>query len=350
MRQARIIIVALLLTLILIVTACSTEQESQVISEPVKNPTSERVPQMPLDRNSMAYKDRMAKVKANEAGQIMILMYHVIGAEKEGDWSQTADNFRRDLQTLFDQGYSLLSLRNLVSNNIDTPEGRTPVVLTFDDGTVGHFRYLEEDGKKIIDPDCAVGILLDFAEKNPLFGHTATFFVNDRPFGQGAYWQEKLQHLVDLGFDIGNHTLTHPKLNQLSDQEVQEEIAGLAQLVHEVVSHYHVTTLALPYGISPKNASLAGTGSAGDFSYRNVAVLRVGANPTVAPNVHGFSPLALPRVQASTKELTKWLDHFQKNPEERYISDGNPATIVVPADKEELIDKSTLDQKKLITW
>lgn len=351
MGRARMVTVALLLMLIIMLTACNAEKESLVISEPVKNPSNERVPQMPLDRNSMAYKDRMAKVKANESGQIMILMYHIIGAEEEGDWAQTADNFRRDLQTLNDQGYSLLSLRNLVANNIDTPEGRTPVVLTFDDGTAGHFRYIEqEDGNKIIDPDCAVGILLDMAKKNPLLGHTATFYVNDRPFGQGKYWQEKLRHLVDLGFDIGNHTLTHPKLNQLDDQKVQQEIGGLAQVVNEVLPDYNVTSLALPFGISPKTAILAETGSDKGFDYKNTAVLRVGANPTVAPNVLGFDPARLPRVQASTKELSKWLDHFQKKPEERYIGDGNPATIVIPEANKELLDKDTLDQKKLITW
>lgn len=348
MGRPKLLIAALILTLLLV--ACSSRQESMVLQEPVRNPSAERVPQMPLARDSMAYKDRLAKVKANEAGKIMVLMYHVIGAEKEGDWSQTADNFRRDLQNLYEQGYSLLSLRNLVENNITTPEGRTPLVLTFDDGTSGHFRYLEQDGEKIIDPNCAVGILLDFGKKYPDFGHTATFYVNDRPFGQAKYWQEKLQHLVSLGFDIGNHTHTHPKLNKLSDEEVQKEIAGLAKMVNEVVPDYHVITLALPHGISPQNADLAIAGSYDNYSYKNLAILRVGANPTVAPNVRGFNPYKMPRVQASTKELSKWLKYFQEHPEERYISDGNPITIAVPKAMEELLDMETIGQKQLITW
>jgi hypothetical protein len=29
--------------------------------------------------------------------------------------------------------------------------------------------------------------------------------------------------------------------------------------------------------------------------------------------------------------LTDWLTHFDKNPEDRFVSDGDPATVTVPA-------------------
>ena len=62
--------------------------------------------------------------------------------------------------------------------------GREPipdklVVLTFDDSSIGQFRYLE-DGT--IDPDSAMGILLDFAEAHPDFPPVAiTTFITCRP-------------------------------------------------------------------------------------------------------------------------------------------------------------------------
>lgn len=293
----------------------------------------------------------LAAWQANEAGKVMILMYHVIGAAQEKDWAQTTANFRRDLTMLYEQGYSLISLHDFVNNNITTPAGRTPVVLTFDDGTVGHFRYLEdEDGTRKIDPECAVGILLDFGKKHPDFGHTATFYVNnDPPFSQ-KNWQDKLRELVSLGFDIGNHTVTHAKLNKLSAEGVQKELAGIPELVEETVPGYQVTSLALPYGLSPREYDLAVQGSFDGYTYRHEAVLKVGANPALSPVVQGFEPHNLPRVMASTVELKKWLEYFQKNLAQRYISDGNPQTIAIPAEKEQLLDQSKLAGRTLLIW
>jgi peptidoglycan/xylan/chitin deacetylase (PgdA/CDA1 family) len=294
----------------------------------------------------------LAEWQANEAGDVMILMYHVIGSSKESTWAQTTANFRRDLEMLYERGYSLLSLKKFLDNNIDTPAGRTPVILTFDDSYSGHFRYLvEEDGMKKIDPECAVGVLLDFGKQHPSFGHTATFFINNNPpFGQKEFWQEKLQELVSLGFEIGNHTLTHPKLGKLSSLEVQKELAGLARLVEETVPGYKVDTLALPYGLSPQNYELAVEGVYEGATYKHRAVLKVGANPALSPAVKGFDPLHLPRVRASSLEIAFWLDYFQNKSAQRYISDGNPQTIAIPYEKEELLDKSKLQDKKILTW
>ena len=63
-----------------------------------------------------------ASVNANEAGQIMILEWHVIG-EKEGRWARTYTNFRKDLETLYEKGYRLVSLRDVVTNNIQVEAG-----------------------------------------------------------------------------------------------------------------------------------------------------------------------------------------------------------------------------------
>ena len=299
-----------------------------------------------------ASEQELATWQANEAGKVMILMYHVIGYSKESTWAQTSANFRRDLQMLYEQGYALLSLQNFLDNNIDTPAGRTPVILTFDDSYSGHFRYLVvADGTKKIDPECAVGVLLDFAKQHPLFGHTATFFINNNPpFGQKDFWQEKLQELVALGFEIGNHTLTHPKLGKLSSEEVQKELAGLAKLVEEAVPGYKVDTFALPYGLSPQNYELAVAGVYEGFTYKHRAILKVGANPTLSPAVKDFDPLHLPRIRASSLEIAFWSDYFQNNPEQRYISDGNPQTIAIPVEKEVLLDKSKLRDKKILLW
>lgn len=333
----------------------ATSGERQVNAAPEADGDNDSVTQVNGEEaaSEKAYptESQLAEAQANEAGQVMILMYHVIGADKESDWAQTTDNFRRDLQMFYEQGYSLISLKDFVNNNISTPAGRTPLVLTFDDGTVGHFRCIYgEDGSRQIDPECAVGILLDFGQKHPEFGYTATFYVNnDPPFSQKG-WEDKLGQLVELGFDIGNHSVSHAKLNKLSAEEVQKELAGIPRLVEETVPGYKVTSLALPYGLSPQDYSLAVRGTYDGYTYEHDAVLRVGANPALSPVVKNFDPMRLPRVMASTVELQKWLEYFQKNPSQRYISDGDPRTVAIPAGKEELLDQSKLQDRVLLVW
>ncbi|MFO8060018.1 MAG: hypothetical protein R6U70_05120, partial [Bacillota bacterium] len=71
----------------------------------------------------------------NELGSVMILMYHDLGeGEGEGEWRRSRENFRRDLEYLWENGYRPVSLSDYLSGEIDLPEGMSPVILTFDDG------------------------------------------------------------------------------------------------------------------------------------------------------------------------------------------------------------------------
>jgi len=96
-----------------------------------------------------------------------------------------------------------------------------------------------------------------------------------------------------------------------------------------------VDTLALPFGISPRNRALAEDGESGGVKYHNRAVLLVGANPAPSPCSIKFNPLRLPRIQAYSGPLGSdyWLKLFHDRPKLRYISDGDPATVSVPEDR-----------------
>jgi hypothetical protein len=292
----------------------------------------------------------LAIVKPNEIGMIPILMYHEIGKE-EKDWERTAANFRRDLQRLYDEGYRLLSLNDLLQNNITTPAGCTPVVLTFDDGTAGQMRYfVQPDGPPVLDPDCAVGILLDLAAEQPDFGLAGTFYIYyPRPFRQKETMEMKLRELVRLGFEIGNHTNGHENLAKVPPERIREELAKMAGTTAEIVPGYRVKTLALPYGGNPRSEwrELLAAGEYGGAEYQNDAVLLVGANPAPGPNHKQFDPLRLPRIQATQKELDHWLEYLAAHPEKRYISDGDPAIVTVPAAAADAVRLESLDEKTL---
>ena len=50
-----------------------------------------------------------------------------------------------------------------------------------------------------------------------------------------------------------------------------------------------------------------------------------------SPYSKSFDRSHLPRIQAVERELDGWLSYFDKNPGERYVSDGEPGKVTVPA-------------------
>ena len=288
-------------------------------------------------------------LKPNESGKIMILMYHNIG-EEEQTWTRTVDNLKKDLETLYEKGYRPISLTDYVTGNITTELGYTPVVLTFDDGNLNNYRYLE-DGS--LDPNCAVGILVEFNRTHPDFPLEATFFItSSNPFKQSQYAKEKVEALIEMGMDVGNHSKDHMNFKDASKDDLEEQLGYQAQYLETFTPEgYRVNTLALPYGSRPKNKDLEiylQKGQYEDYSYENVAILNVGWFPAVSPYHIDFNPLSLPRVRASEMNVDNvgmynYLSYFDNHPEEKFISDGNPDIITIP---EDLMDKLTINESK----
>lgn len=279
-------------------------------------------------------------LKPNESGKIMVLMYHNIG-NTESEWVRTPENFRKDLETLYEKGYRPISLADYVTGNITTEQGCTPVVITFDDGNMNNFEYMP-DGS--INKNSAVGIFMDFHNQHKDFPLKATFFVyGNVPFGQKGMESKKLNFLIDNGMDIGNHTLTHVNFTKSNADDIQKEIGGQAQYLESLINRkdYKINTLALPYGSRPSDKSLMNylvSGSYNGRSYENIAVLNVGWNPGYSPYDSKFNSVSIPRVRASQTKvdnvgLYNYLDYFDKHPEEKFISDGVANIVTVPKDK-----------------
>jgi hypothetical protein len=56
----------------------------------------------------------------------------------------------------------------------------------------------------------------------------------------------------------------------------------------------------------------------------------VAGGAAASPFARTFDPVRLPRVQAVENDLKFWLTHFERNPDDRYVSDGDPDTVTVP--------------------
>lgn len=297
----------------------------------------------------------------NELGKVMILVYHDIRGAEEERWSKPARALRADLERLYAEGYRPVTLGEFLSGSMDLPAGTSPVVLTFDDSTPGQFRYVGESQTsrkpqenqagtagtnkeaREVDPDSAAGVLMQFAREHPDFPAKATFFpLFPSPFGdplQGG-GTSKLRHLAELGFELGNHTYDHADLKKATAEETQRQLGMAAKAIAEATGGRKPFVLSLPYGSYPAHPALAKVGKYGGLSYENKAFLLVGAEPAVPPARKGFDPYRLPRVQATSEEMGKWLEYFKSHPEERYVSDGDPLTVTLPP---EMVDK--LDRK-----
>lgn len=285
---------------------------------------------------------------ANELGLVPILIYHYIG-EKEGRWTRTPENFRRDLQELYDRGYVLVPLNDYLDGDMDVPAGKSPAIITFDDSTAGHFRLLEKDGETVVDPDCAVGILRDFGEKHPGFGHTATFFVNAYPFGQPQYWQKKLQLLNEWGFEIGNHTYSHQNLQRLPPEQVAKEIARLQEHVQQAVPGYKPRAFAIVQDGLPEQYETAFSGESGGIKYKHDGVLMWAWSAARSPYHKEYDPGRIQRIQVfqdqGRNSLVNWLERISA---QRYVSDGNRETIAIPDGWQEVLQEK--HGKKLVVY
>jgi peptidoglycan/xylan/chitin deacetylase (PgdA/CDA1 family) len=272
---------------------------------------------------------------ANELGRVMILEYHKIDYPEER-WTRTPENFRRDLETLYARGYRLQSLNGLVEGRITVPAGTTPVVLTFDDSSAGQFRYVDHNGTLEIDPKSGVGVLEAFIKEKPDFGRAATFFVlpgakaPNNLFNQPEHEGRKLRWLVEQGYELGNHTLWHANLGKYDEATVRAQLADAQVWVQRHVPQYRLRTLALPHGVYPKDVSWALTGTAKGTTYRHEAILMVAGGAAPSPFAKSFDAVRLPRIQAVEHDLKFWLNHFDRTPSDRYISDGNPDTLTYP--------------------
>ncbi len=264
----------------------------------------------------------------NQLGKIPVLEYHVIGGEKNALYSRTAASYRNDLETAYKLGYRPITISQMLDKDFrDVPAGMSPVVVVYDDASDSQFRYVEQNGKLTIDPTSGLGIWLDFAKSHPGWKNRAVYcmlnggaaghnFFGDNPKwgGQKREWRlQKVKWLADNGFELCDHTLWHAQLNKYSDAVVQEQIARNAMGIDSAVPGYKIRTMALPYGLWPKNRQLAWQGSWTDpktgkaHPYKFEAVLEVAGGPAKSPYDPAFNPKSINRIEAIGDDIVKQL-------------------------------------------
>jgi peptidoglycan/xylan/chitin deacetylase (PgdA/CDA1 family) len=260
---------------------------------------------------------RVTSRPANHSGDVFVLEYHRI-SPKEARWDRSRERFRKDLERLYRMGFRPVTAGEYLHNLMDLPPGASPVVITFDDADGSQIRFLP-DGS--LDPTSAAGIWKAFADKHPGFPVKGTFYVlPNAGWGQGKAFEQKARALLEMGSEIGSHTVTHANLRKLSEEGVKRELAGAIERLNALGLRSPVS-IALPYGISPRNAGLLRKFSYRGKEYSMSGAMLVGANPAPAPASAKFDPYRIPRIQAIEGEagITFWLDKVQRGEVRPYV-------------------------------
>ncbi|MBA2288991.1 MAG: polysaccharide deacetylase family protein [Chloroflexia bacterium] len=307
------------------------------------------VPAATPDANQVTTADQRRHAQPNELGVIPILQYHLFTTDPSAEdyLTRPIDDFRADLQWLYDHDFHVISMSDRVRDEISAPAGKHPVVLSFDDSGASQFRMIEQpDGSLVIDPNSAVGAMELFFSTHPDFGRGAFFailnfncFANPTEPDQWQYCDRKVQWLADNGYEIGNHTIDHQDLLDISDEEFQRQLgeawAWIEQNVPEAGQLPSV--IAMPYGNYPdgdlhqaqRDMLRDGFMHQGEWRVMEGSLM-VGSEPAPSPSSATWDKVWIPRIQAFDDELARWLPMFENGGVILYTSDGNPDTVMIP--------------------
>ncbi|MEK7519648.1 MAG: polysaccharide deacetylase family protein [Patescibacteria group bacterium] len=157
----------------------------------------------------------------------VILMYHSVG-DNGKLFTVTSENFARQMQYLHDHHFSVLGLEDAVSRMQKNDLPPRSVVITFDDGYQDNYTN-------------AFPVLRQYR-------FPATIFVNRNVEGLEALSEQGIKEMAASGLvTFGSHAHRHVKLAQLSDAEIETELA-VSKKTLEGITGTEVRALAYPYG------------------------------------------------------------------------------------------------------
>lgn len=167
-------------------------------------------------------------VAATQA-RVPILMYHDVLTEPEVFFDLVPEQFEDHLRTLKANGFTAISLDQLVQHlRTGSPLPEKPVVLSFDDGYAGHYEHVFPLLQKYQMP----GVFFVFPGK-----------VDGEIVGRSTLtWDQVKEMAADPLITIASHSVTHPPdLREFSDADLAYEMTESKRRLEEMIGqpvHY----------------------------------------------------------------------------------------------------------------
>jgi peptidoglycan/xylan/chitin deacetylase (PgdA/CDA1 family) len=213
--------------------------------------------------------ERLSKGSASRRRRkrdLLVLCYHAISEDWPATLSVTPADFEFQIDLLTSRGYRAATFTDAVL--ADGP-GKV-VAVTFDDG----YRSVNEIARPILDRYGLIGTIfvptrfMDTAEPMAWTGIDQWLGGPHEDELAPMSWQE-LRSLADAGWEIGSHTLTHPRLPELGDAELRKQLLESRQECARMIGS-DCTSIAFPYGDSDervlREAEAAGYSAAATLS------------------------------------------------------------------------------------
>lgn len=185
--------------------------------------------------------------------KILVLNYHQVD-NKHTPLAVPINDFEEQMKFLSESGCITITPDELyagLNGDIELPP--KPVLITFDDGYIDNYTNAFPILKK--------------------YGLRATIFII--PSFTSAYpnymtW-EQLKEMEANGITVESHTMTHPKLEELPDDEIRNELINSKNTLEEQLGH-PIEFLAYPTGTY--NLHIAGI--AQDVGYKGAFTIKYG--------------------------------------------------------------------------
>ena len=153
--------------------------------------------------------------------------------------------------------------------------------------------------------------------------------------------------MIKNGYDIGNHTYSHADLTTTSEEGTIKEVGRMYNLLKTKTDKF-VNIVELPYGTPYKSTHVnfkhVLSGTYEGETYETICTLRVGWESDYSPFYKDFNPQFVKRIRAYDNDGNDFdiTYNFKYLETRRYISDGNPNTIVVKNENVEKIGETNL--------
>jgi peptidoglycan/xylan/chitin deacetylase (PgdA/CDA1 family) len=200
-------------------------------------------------------------------------------------YAVTTKAFAAQMQWLAWAGYVPVSLDDLLNARSDrTRLPSRPVIITFDDG-------LEDCVKYAVPILQAQGFTAIFYLVAGLMGETSRWLRLERGIEFPLMDWTAARQLLAAGFQCGSHSMSHPRLANLSAAACREELVRSRQMLEDNLGQ-EIKHLAYPYGSFTEQVQVA----VAETGYRSACSVRIGLSPC------DDDPMALHRVPVNGRD------------------------------------------------